>query len=311
MRNFGIYLTMTCFISLLCQQTFAASNPGAIDKLLELPEQKIDMGIVALTLAKEVYPDINIETYTAKLDELVQNAKAHAKGSSDPDFRIRALNTYLYKVEGFKYDVADPEVLKTENRYLNGILDTKKGSCVTLPLLYLVIAQRLGYPVYAVSAPDHLFLRYVDPKLKEQNIEATGGGGYIADEKYREDLIGNTKDIKSGSYFKTLTYREFMANLLVQNGVYWGRKGDIQTTISYAKKAISINPEIADFYDSLGRAYMLVSKKSDDKIAKEYLAKADDCINKAKELGFVRPPREKYLDHMKQVKEKAGKKGAQ
>ena len=189
------------------------AEASEVDKLLEMSEKKIDIGIVALTLAKEVYPDLDVKAYSAKIDKLVKKIKDFTEGKTDPTYRIGALNTYLYKYEKFRYDFSEIDNSKLENRYLNGILDTKRGTCVTMPLLYLAVAQRLGYPVYPVAAPDHLFLRYVDPKLKKQNIEATGGGGYSPDEIYKKDLGITEKGIKSGSYLRTLTYRELFSRL--------------------------------------------------------------------------------------------------
>ena len=186
----------------------AADYEKEIDKLLSLPEEKIDIGMAALIIAKEIYPNLDIKAYSAKLDALVANVRLLTKGSLDPDWRVRVLNTYLFKTEGFNYDKDDVYVAKTENRYLNGILDTKKGSCVTLPLLYQAVAQRLGYPVYKVSAPMHFFLRYVDPKYREQNIEATSGGGYNPDEEYIEVLQVSKAALKASTSFLS---RSFMA----------------------------------------------------------------------------------------------------
>jgi regulator of sirC expression with transglutaminase-like and TPR domain len=138
---------------LLLSHSFAADFVNDVDKLLALPERKIDVGIAALTLAKEVYPNLDVKAYSAKIDKMAEETGIFAKGRTDPDYRIRALNTYLYKSVGLQYDLSDPYVEKPENRYLNGILDTKKGSCVTMPLLYLAIAQRLGYPVYFSDIP--------------------------------------------------------------------------------------------------------------------------------------------------------------
>lgn len=181
--SFVILFVCVAVTVLPLSHSFAADFVNDVDKLLALPEGKIDVEIAALTLAKEVYPNLDVKAYSAKIDKMVEEARIIARGRTDPDYRIRALNTYLYKSLGLQYDLSDPYVEKPENRYLNGILDSKKGSCVTMPLLYLAIAQRLGYPVYPVNVPYHLFLRYSDPTLEQKNIEATGGGGYVPDDE--------------------------------------------------------------------------------------------------------------------------------
>ncbi len=190
------------FSVLLCPQLSVAhaeaisglSDPE-LEALARLPEDQINIGNLALVLATEAFPNLDVSHYSAQLDAMVDDIRRLTGGSTDPDYRIRVMNTYLYLDKGFHYDKGDMYGHQPTNRYLSGILDTKAGSCTTMPLLYLAIAQRLGYPVYPVAAPQHLFLRYIDPKLNEQNIEATGGGGFTSDEEYTVTLEIPEQDI--------------------------------------------------------------------------------------------------------------------
>lgn len=293
-------------------ESFAAGFKSKIDEILALPEDKIDIGLAALILAKEIHPYVDVRAYSARIDEMVEKARVLTKGSQDPNYRVRALNTYLYKIEGIKYDLSDPTAEKPQNRHLNGILDTKKGSCVTMPLLYLAIAQRLGYPVYPVVVPQHIFLRYIDPRFKMQNIEATGGGGYSPDEEYAEVLKISKKGIESGAYLRTLTYREFLAALITDDAVYWAQQGMHKRAISYLKKCVKVNPKSPEIHNTLGRVYLSYSPKlSDEKLVGEYRAKAEVCFQKADELGITRLPHGNYIDDQKKAQENYRRKQEQ
>ena len=119
----------------------------AVLKQLNLPEHQVDIGIAALTFAKEVYPDLDVQAYSAKVDDLAHKVRQLAttvRDPRDPETRIRLLNTVLFRQEGFRYDRDPFSRSKQEYYYLNGILDTKKGICYTLPLLYIAVAHRLG-----------------------------------------------------------------------------------------------------------------------------------------------------------------------
>jgi regulator of sirC expression with transglutaminase-like and TPR domain len=308
MKKSGIiYCFLAIILAYVCP-SFAAEQL-TIEKLAALPEDKIDIGTAALVLAKEVYPDIDVEAYSAKIDKMATGARILTKGRTDPDYRIRALNTYLYKVEGMKYDLTDPLATKPENRYLNGILDTKNGSCVTLPLLYLAVAQRLGYPMYPVVTPQHIFLRYVDPRLRMQNIEATGGGGYSSNEKYKSDFQISDKAIENGVYLKTMTYREFLGELIAQNGIFWGQRGDVIKATSYLEVAVKLNPKGAEIYDNLGKGYTYLSRRTRGLTAETYMIKAEAAFRKAEELGIVRLSAENNTAYIKQVKQAHEKSG--
>jgi regulator of sirC expression with transglutaminase-like and TPR domain len=288
--------------------SFGADFTIEIERLLALPEERIDIGISALTIAKEIYPDLDVKVYSAKIDKMVGEARIITKGRTDPDYRIRALNTYLYKTMGVKYDLTDPYIEKPHNRYLNGILDTRRGSCVTMPLLYLAIAQRLGYPVYPVVVPYHIFLRYVDPTLEQKNIEATGGGGYVSDEEYTAVLQISRKSIKAGAYLRTMSYREFLAVLIVQNAILWGQRGDHKRAMLYMEKAIVATPRSADNYRSLGMVYFLYSKTLEGEATNEYLAKADRCLAKAENLGVTKLSNKNYVTEQKKAQDNYRKK---
>src|SRR5262245_2470712 len=74
---------------------------ASVQDLLKLSEDKIDVGIVALALAKEIYTDIDVAAYSAKIDALADQVRRLAKGTQDPDQRIRCLNTVLFLHEKF------------------------------------------------------------------------------------------------------------------------------------------------------------------------------------------------------------------
>ena len=42
-------------------------------------------------------------------------------------------------------------------------LDGHGGTCVTMPILYIAIGRRLGYPLYLVQAREHFFVRWEEP----------------------------------------------------------------------------------------------------------------------------------------------------
>jgi regulator of sirC expression with transglutaminase-like and TPR domain len=81
---------------------------------------------------------------------------------------------YLFKELNLSY-ISEYEDLRA--RYLNFVLDTKKGNCWGTSILYLSVAERVALPLYAVSAPDHSFVRYADD-YKKINIEPGYDGVY-------------------------------------------------------------------------------------------------------------------------------------
>lgn len=294
MKNYKKYFLALSFFGLLRVAVADPFIPPAIQKQLQLPEEKIDIGIAALTFAKEIYPNIDVKEYSKRIDKLAERARyvINSQGRYDPDSIIRAFNAFFYQIEGFHYDHSQESLAKVENFYLNGVLDTKQGTCFNLPMLYMAVAQRLGYPVYPVMAPEHVFLRFVSPHLKEQNIEATEGGGYSPDEDYIQRLNISTKTLQSGVYLRTLTYRQYLGELLQTNAVTLGRRGQLDKAIHYMEKSAKLNPKSAPTFDNLRIAYVMKSKEAYEMrafdLVNKYQEKAYQAFLRTKELGYVK-----------------------
>ena len=291
--------------------------------MASLPEEKIDIGHVELVLASEIFPNLALPRYAAQLDAMVADIRRLTGGSPDPDHRIRVMNTYLYLDEGFHYDQDDMYAQQLKNRFLNGILDTRSGSCTTMPLLYLTLAQRLGYPVYPVAAPQHLFLRYVDPDLKLQNIEAVGGGGYSSNDEYTEIMEIPTQGIKNGVYLETMTYQQLLGDLISENGTYWAKQKQLYRAIKYFKLGLRLNPKAAEVYRMLGQAYrelasqarqsdanlqwpyqtpnIIFTRHQHQRMARTFQQAGDDAMELAQDLGVASPAPRNYWVRQEEI----------
>ena len=321
----GLLLIVSPTSSQAASAEVAHLSDVELERLAGLSEEEINIGQVALILATEVFPGLDVNTYSAQLDSLTKGIQELTKGSTDPDYRIRAMNTYLYKRRGFHYDFEDMLGEQLKNRYLNGILDTKSGSCTTMPLLYLALAQRLSYPIYPVAAPQHLFCRYRLPGGTHLNIEATAGG-WSSDEHYIRELEIPAQGLKSGAYMETITYRQLLGDLITENGSLWARQGDFVRAIRYFTIGLQLNPKAAEAYRMLGAAYRQLAKEyhsmalqlpSINQPALEltrqvylnnshrYAEQVDQAFQHAEQLGAAPPIQANYWVRQKELREAA------
>jgi len=154
--------------------TIQTPDLRVVEELLGIPEAKLNIGEAALKLSVLMLPETDVNRGLEEIDGLARRVAQIVGSRSDAEFRIRAINTILYQEHAFDYDRDDMLGRKPENALLWHYLKTRKGNCQTMPLLWYAVAERLGYPVKAVSAPQHFFLRYDDGQSRV-NIEATSG----------------------------------------------------------------------------------------------------------------------------------------
>jgi len=253
-------IVLFCVSSSLFSQT--KTTFSSIREIFKQPEDSIDLGNVCLLLAKDAYPDLNIDRFNYAIDYMVDRIKYLNKGITDPIARVGLLNAYFF-LPGwwndsitFTYDLDDLEARKTTNQFLNGYIATKKGSCITMAMLYLVIADRLGWPIKPVRSTQHFFCRYIQEGLKYNNIEATCGGGYISDSQYVHQVGIPQKAIDNGVYLRTLTKNEYIASILqVNSGYFYRDKHDLENAARYARLSIDYDSTFSMAYWNLGEFY--------------------------------------------------------
>ena len=99
------------------------------------------------------------------------------------------------------------------NVFVNGLMERRRGSCASMPVLYVALGWRLGWPVSLACANNHLFCRYDDGEVTH-NIEATtfGRGGFRShpDEYYREQWHIPEIAVACGSDLRAVTRREML-----------------------------------------------------------------------------------------------------
>src|SRR5262249_50895476 len=65
--------------------------------------------------------------------------------------------------------------------FLNGVMETRRGTCGNMSMVHVALAWRLGWPVSLACVHSHHITRYDDGRVR-YNIEATdtGRGGFVA-----------------------------------------------------------------------------------------------------------------------------------
>ncbi|MFP4322830.1 MAG: SirB1 family protein [Anaerolineales bacterium] len=113
----------------------------------------------ALLLAKDVaYPNMDIEVYIQRLDEISAVVAGRVHPRDEPLDIIKRLNQYLFEEQGYqgnRENYYDPR-----NSFLNDVITRHTGIPITLSVLYITLARRLGVPLFGVGLPGHFVTGY-------------------------------------------------------------------------------------------------------------------------------------------------------
>jgi regulator of sirC expression with transglutaminase-like and TPR domain len=105
--------------------------------------------------------------------------------------------------------------------FLHGLLGPdRKGTCSSLPVLYVAVGRRLGYPLKLVTTRGHLFVRW-EGQGERFNVEATARGLSRFDDDYYRHWpfeVSPAEEAAEG-YLKSLTASEEFAVFLSIRGM--------------------------------------------------------------------------------------------
>jgi len=122
-------------------------------QLASLEDDRIDLAHGALLIAKAAYPDLDEALYLKRLDRMAARVKLNLTANTESADIITRLNYILFEQEGFRgnrENYYDPD-----NSFLNRVLEKKIGIPITLSLIYIEVARRLGLDVRGIGLPGH------------------------------------------------------------------------------------------------------------------------------------------------------------
>jgi hypothetical protein len=117
-------------------------------------------------------------------------------------------------VQPFKYDFNDFMGEKDwRQMFVSKLLQTGKGQCHSMPLLYLAIAEQLGAKAYLSLAPEHSFIQFFDNQNYRYSFETTNGTIISQNWMLQSGFI-NAPALKNRLYLDTLSQRKLYAHCL-------------------------------------------------------------------------------------------------
>jgi len=113
-----------------------------------------------------------------------------------------------------------------------------------MPVLYIAIGRRLGYPLKLVTTKSHLFIRWESP-TERFNLEATGKGmNRYGDDHFKHWPFPVTEaEIQADGYLKSLTPAEELALFLSLRGHCLREAGRMPEAIASYAEAVRLAPD--------------------------------------------------------------------
>ncbi len=110
------------------------------------------------------YPDLNIEKLKQYVNDMYFDVWLEFRDDMHPHDQIRIMNQVFFDKHKFLPNTKNFH--SAANSMINQVFDLKKGNPISLCVVYLLLAKRLGMPIYGVNLPSLFVLTYKTPQLQ-------------------------------------------------------------------------------------------------------------------------------------------------
>lgn len=250
-----------------------ADDPGA------------DLAEAALEIARLFQPGLVSDPWLDQLDRHADAVRRGLGSQASALETVRALGGYLFDQLGFAgnhEDFYDPR-----NSFLNDVLERRLGIPISLSVVYVGIARRLGLAAGGIGFPSH-FLVQVRDEQGLRVLDAFDGGRWLSVEDLNERLrrlYGEAAPTVQAqpALLRTAGLREILVRMLRNLKSIYQQRGDAANTLTAIEAILALEPDLIDevgdralVYRELGHT----SAAAED--LRRYLASTSDAREAAK-----------------------------
>lgn len=229
-----------------------------------LPDARLDLAQGALMMADIAYTDLNAAHYQRRLDALTMVVR-EALGAGGAGLRrprmLRQRSMATYVLETMRETLAEREGLtgNTEdyydprNTFLHETLDRGVGLPITLSVVYLEVARRLGIPLRGVGLPSHFMVKW--PLSREEGgdlyLDAFHNGQVLDVSGCRRLVLDLMDATGVPPYFDPrwtvpLNSRAILTRMLNNLKAIYLHRGETRLALEVVERLIALRPDLPE-----------------------------------------------------------------
>jgi regulator of sirC expression with transglutaminase-like and TPR domain len=209
-------------------------------------DASIDLATAALAIARSEYPLLDSAYYLGRLECLSKRVRTRMRSNPTARETILLLNRVLFDEEGLRGNrdnYYDPR-----NSFLNDVLDRKLGIPITLSVVYMDVARRVGFPLAGTGMPGHFLLKHCDAMSGETIIDPFNRGRIVSRADCRQLLKEIYSDrVEMRPFFLQAVSRRDVLTRILNNlrHIYFAQR-NLQKGLTILELQLAIAPTDAE-----------------------------------------------------------------
>jgi len=220
------------------------SSKKLIEHWIEAGASSLLEGVVYFSRFQ--YPTLTIKDIEEKISKISKDIWLEINNNLTALEKVRIINYFIFDVYKFKRNLSN--YYSPSNYFINQVLNIKKGNAISLGLVYLLVSEKLGLPLYGVNLPGNFLVAYKDEyRLYDSQYEIEDILFYI--NPFNKGIVLTKQDIdhylKSNNmplkidYYKTIDNVQII-RLLVNDLIYTYEFLQYPEKVEYLKRILTV-----------------------------------------------------------------------
>lgn len=303
-------------------------NVRILRVLMGQPEDQVDFAKAKVAIDRMIDPTIDERATLKLLDAWADKVRARTPLGTSHVTQLMILGSTIYEpgpwndYKPFSYDLDDPFGKDLNSKLISTYLATRKGNCVSMPILLVILGQKLGLNMTLAVAPNHMLAKFRQDDGVWINIEATSGTSF-KDSDYQSQLHITPLGMRSGIYLRPLSQKEALGAMMGALEDFYERQRSPEHQLGLTELALDINlKDVVSIIRRAGAYYHLLQQRYVSQYARpnlipmsqrsdfQMLSKNNSQLfEQAEALGWHQPTNEEdatYLQRARSAKTQRG-----
>lgn len=199
-------------------------------------------------LNRFLYKELKKENVEHELDRIRRDILFELHDQLTPLQKVRVINHIMYEIHHFKGNTSPGDFINSY--FIHHLFNKRRGSAVSLGILYMTLAQSLGIPIYGVLLPRHFILAYMDADFSGE-VARQGDVRFYVNPVYRGTVftrreisryLKQSKQDVDQSFLYPSTNQEVLGRLIEEIQLGYENRDKIEHVeeLEYLKNALNL-----------------------------------------------------------------------
>lgn len=225
--------------------------------LATLADEEVPLLRSALLIARDEYPDLDVAACEAQIDAHAEALRDAVAAIDEAPLKMQAINRHLFEDLGFAGNHA--EYYDPRNSYLNDVLARRLGNPISLAVVLIEVARRLGVALEGVSFPGHFLVSLpVDDGMLVMD-PFNRGRPLSADELRQRAQPHFGEPVPDEALMRILvpaSPRAILVRMLRNLHALYAERGDWPQAVRCADRILRLSPDNAEALRDRGLGYL-------------------------------------------------------